>query len=65
MEHFSGVLIEEIPMVFSLDCLQQERPIRKFTKFCLYSYYDLICVFELKILLFIVVITVSRYMLEN
>lgn len=52
-------------MVFLLDCLQQERQIRKFIKFHLYSYYDLICVFELKFFLFIVIIMVLRYILEN
>lgn len=52
-------------MVFLLDCLQQEMQIRKFTKFRLYSYYDLICVFELKFFLSIVIIMVLRYVLEE
>lgn len=51
-------------MVFLLDCLQQEILIRKFTEFCLYSYCDLICVFEL-IFLFIVLIMVLRYTVES
>lgn len=47
-----------IAMAFLLDYLQQERLIRKFTKFYLYSYYDWIYIFELKIFLFIIIIMV-------
>lgn len=49
---------QQLSLAFLLDYLKQARPIRKFTKFYLYSYYDWICIFELKIFLFIIIIMV-------
>lgn len=58
-------VLPEITMMFLLDCLQQERLIRKFTKFCLCSSYDLVYVSEVKNFLVIIVIVVLRYIVEN